>query len=81
MDKRGREIMYQDWMEKIPVTGTIEDVPEEKEYPHIIEEIKHVYIYGLPPNVEMVDDRVTTLEEKINEIIQVVNIMMRGGLR
>lgn len=56
-------------------------VPEEKEYPHIIEEIKHVYIYGLPPNVEMVDDRVTTLEEKINEIIEVVNIMMRGGRR
>ena len=68
--------MYQDWMEKIPVTGTIEDFPEEKEYPHIIEELKpkeeiETFTIRYPDNQELMD--------KINEIIEVVNIMMRGG--
>lgn len=68
--------MYQEWMEKIPVTGTIEDVPEEKEYPHIIDKLKpkeeiETFIIRYPDNQELMD--------KINEIIQVVNIMMRGG--
>ena len=35
-----------------------------------IEEVKHKYIYNLPPNVEEVDDRVTMNEEKINEVIR-----------
>ena len=37
-----------------------------------IEEVKHIYIYNLPPNVESVDDRVTINEEKINEIIKAI---------
>lgn len=37
-----------------------------------IEEVKHIYIYNLPPNVESVDDRVTMNEEKINELIKAV---------
>lgn len=35
-----------------------------------IEEIEHVYIYGLNHNEEDIDDRVTTVEEKVNEIIK-----------
>ena len=62
---------------KIKECGYIDD--KEPEYPHIIEKLKHIYIYNLDPNVEKVDDRVTKLEEKINEIIEVVNIMNRGG--
>lgn len=50
-------------------------VPEEKEYPHIIEELKpkeeiETFIIRYPDNQELMN--------KINEIIQVVNIMMRG---
>ena len=57
--------------------GSIEFIKKEKEYPHIIEELKpkedlsnFVIIY--PDNEELMN--------KINEIIKVVNIMMRGGL-
>ena len=35
-----------------------------------IEEIEHAYIYGLSHNEEVIDDRVTTVEEKVNEIIK-----------
>ena len=57
--------------------GSIEFIKEEIEYPHIIEELKDIP-YGddmkkAPDNFE--------LKDKINEIIEVVNIMMRGGLR
>ena len=55
--------------------GSIEFIKVEKEYPHIIEELKpkedlsnFVIIY--PDNEELMN--------KINEIIDVVNIMMRG---
>lgn len=37
-----------------------------------IEEVKHIYIYNLDPNVEKVDDRVSTNVEKINELIKAV---------
>lgn len=37
-----------------------------------IEELKHIYIYNLDPNVEKVDDRVSTNVEKINELIKAV---------
>lgn len=66
--------MYQDWMEKIPVTGTIEDVPEEKEYPHIIEEINYPC-----DSLDWLQDMTNQkLKDKINEIIREVNKMMRG---
>ena len=42
-----------------------------------IEEVKHIYIYNLPPNVESVDDRVTINEEKINELIKAVKQLYR----
>lgn len=51
---------------------------DEKEPLHIIEELKpkeeiETFIIRYPDNQELMN--------KINEIIEVVNIMMRGGLR
>lgn len=37
-----------------------------------IEELEHIYIYGLPENIEKVDDRVSKTVEKVNELIKAV---------
>ena len=55
--------------------GSIEFIKEEKEYPHIIEELKpkeeiETFTIRYPDNQELMN--------KINEIIKVVNIMNRG---
>lgn len=59
---------------------TIEPLKDEKEYPHIIEKLEDMPIcngkaeiiaYRYPNNKE--------IKDKINEIIEVVNIMMRYG--
>ena len=56
--------------------GSIEFIKEEKEYPHIIEKLKpkeeiETFTIRYPDNQELMN--------KINEIIEVVNIMNRGG--
>ena len=85
--------MYDEWMKDMPIItsvynkkiekvyeGTIEPKKEEKEYPHIIGKLK--------PKKKLHRNRIETitiypdneeLMNKINEIIEVVNIMNRGG--
>lgn len=73
--------MYQEWFEKYKeVTGTIEDVPDEKEYPHIIEKLDSVKeFFNDGVTFGMREPNLKEIKNKINEIIEVVNIMMRGG--
>ena len=49
-----------------------DDKEDEKIDIDNIEEVKHIYIYKLDPNVEKVDDRVSKNVEKINELIKAV---------
>ena len=59
-------------------TGTIEPLKEEKEYPHIIEELDLIKVHQKEVGHGNANKMICN---KINEIIEVVNIMMRGGLR
>jgi cystathionine beta-lyase family protein involved in aluminum resistance len=71
--KEGTNIFYIDKLECLLKSKFKIFLKEDKKIDiDSIEEVKHIYIYNLDPNVEKVDDRVSTNVEKINELIKAV---------
>lgn len=63
------------------ITGNIKPMygDEEKEYPHIIEKLDSVReFFNDGVTFGMREPNLKEIKNKINEIIEVVNIMMRG---
>lgn len=85
--------MYDEWMKDMPIKmssenkkiekvyeGTIEPKKEEKEYPYIIEKLDSVReFFSDGVTFGMREPNLKEIKNKINEIIEVVNIMNRGG--